>query len=770
MGGAGESAASDVAVVGMACVLPGAPDVEAFWANVVDGIDSVSEVPASRWQLDRHFDPDYDSSTGSDEPMSISKWGGFIPDVGFDALAWGIPPASLASIDPAQLLALKCAGGALADAGYGPEGRPFDRERASVIYATGSGGASELPAGFLLRLLLRTHGIYAKDLPPALDAFLPRLTEDGLPGVLTSVIAGRVANRLDLGGKNLTVDSACASVLVALDIACNELRGGSSDLVLCGGVDLHNGAQDYVSFTAAQALARSGRCRSFDVDADGMTLAEGAGCLVLKRFDDARRDGDRVYAVVRGVAGSSDGRHLGLTAPRQQGQMRAVRRAYAATGVSPAAIGLVEAHGTGTPTGDRTELATTTEIFSEAGAAPGSVVLGSVKSNIGHTKCASGMASLIKAAKAAYHGVLPPTLHVRQPNEVWDPATSPFAFLDRARPWLDADGARLAAVSSFGFGGTNFHAILASPDAPSPSSGRPHWPAEVFLFRDDGSAAALATRLADELAPPRQADRWRLRDIAAAVNATGSGPVTLAVVAHDLDDLVAKLDAAAAARSVPGVYPGRSSEARTEGRPAVGDLVVAFPHLRSLLPADCAPALLPAQAFDDETRAQQAAALATVADTVDTIVDTIVAGALVAVGVPADAAAGLQLGDEADGVTALLHVVAQLAVDGVAINVDALSAGRGCEPERWLTPGRPAGWIVNGHYARAASGASLPKGLHPADESPQISLGNGNGVAPTTPTGAVDPADLAVVAEYLKIVQGMIATGSEIIRSQVGTP
>jgi hypothetical protein len=185
------------------------------------------------------------------------------------------------------------------------------------------------------------------------------------------------------------------------------------------------------------------------------------------------------------------------------------------------------------------------------------------------------------------------------------------------------------------------------------------------------------------------------------------------------------------------------------------------------VPADTVAALVPAQAFDDETRARQAATY----EAAGSAVGAIVAEALEALGVPADLARTVDpAGDEEHGVTALLHVVARLALDGVPIDTDALAAGRGCEPERWLSPARGPGWIVNGHYARAASGASLPKGLHPADESPQIQLGNGAAAAPAAAAGNVDPADLAVVAEYLKIVQGMIATGSEIIRSQVGTP
>jgi acyl transferase domain-containing protein len=219
----------DVAIIGMACVMPGAPDVEAFWSNIVDGVDSVTEVPESRWNVDIHFDPDFEGAAKTEsgkEHKSVSKWGGFVPDVGFDALKWGIPPASLAAIDPAQLMALKTAGAALDDAGYGEGGRTFDRDRASTVWATGSGGAIDLSAGHLLRLLLASHGV--TEIPEELDDFLPEMTEDGLPGVLTSVIAGRVANRLDLGGKNTTVDSACASVLVALDIACSYLAASTA--------------------------------------------------------------------------------------------------------------------------------------------------------------------------------------------------------------------------------------------------------------------------------------------------------------------------------------------------------------------------------------------------------------------------------------------------------------------------------------------------------------------------------------------------------------
>jgi acyl transferase domain-containing protein len=884
----------DVAIVGMACVMPGAPDLEAFWANIVDGVDSVTEVPPSRWNQAAHYDPEHDSSTrgAGRDPMAVSRWGGFVPDVGFDALRWGIPPASLASIDPAQLMALKTAADALEDAGYGESDRPFDRERASVVVATGSGGASDLPAGFLLRLLLRTHGVPLDALPPELDEFLPELTEDGLPGVLTSVIAGRIANRLDLGGKNLTVDSACASVLVALDIACNELTAASSELVLLGAVDLHNGAQDYVSFSAAQALSRRGRCTPFDKSADGMTLAEGAGCVVLKRLADAQRDGDRIYAVVKGVAGSSDGRHLGLTAPNQAGQVKAVRRTYAEAGMSPTEVGLVEAHGTGTPTGDRIELGTTTEVFVDAGAAPGSVVLGSVKSNIGHVKCASGIASLIKSAKASYHGVQPATLHIADPIDVWDPATSPFVFLDGARPWLDTR--RVAAVSGFGFGGTNFHAVIENHRPADAHVGRHHWPAELVALRATTDAelatrlAELDDRLAEGLAGATAADHWRLRDIAAGVSAGGDGPVRIAIVAHDVADLASKVGAARAGRATDGIHrpelPLAAESGNGHGPPGVAfllpgadaarrrmaaHLLVAFPALRSLARAGrhTIDAMLPPQPFGAD-HDRQAAALAAAAGPAVALASLTWAGALGLLGVTTDHVVGGdplwpasdELADAVRGwlassgagtppplfdaqspvaevgrngdtrrdpdervtarirslheagirifvevgpgrrltelvertlagephvaiavdrpdeheLTALLHAVARLAVSGVPVDLGALHAGRDSLTSRWDEPPRPPGWIVNGHFVRTAAGDPLPKGLRPAYEAPVITIGDGTaGVAPVPdgpgaglPDGTT-PGDVAVVTEYLRILQGMITTGSDIVRGHV---
>ena len=245
----------------------------------------------------------------------VSRWGGFLPRIPFDPLRYGIPPAAMASIEPVHLIALEVARRALVDAGYAE--RPFDRSRTAVVFGAESG--SELSNAAMLRAMLPG---YLAEVPAELAEQLPEFTEDTFPGVLANVLAGRIANRLDLGGANYTVDAACASSLAALDAACRELVGGTADLVLCGGADTHNGIYDYLLFGAVGALSPTGRSRPFDRSADGIAISEGVGVVVLKRLADAERDGDRVYAVIRGIGSASDGRSLGLTAPRPEGQRR----------------------------------------------------------------------------------------------------------------------------------------------------------------------------------------------------------------------------------------------------------------------------------------------------------------------------------------------------------------------------------------------------------------------------------------------------------------
>ncbi|GAA3463210.1 SDR family NAD(P)-dependent oxidoreductase [Saccharothrix longispora] len=646
-----EPAPLRVAIVGMACVFPGATDLASFWANVLSGADSVTEVPAERWDQELYYDPD---GTGERTP---SRWGGFLPRIPFDPLAYGIPPASLGAIEPVQLLALETARRALEDAGY-PH-TAADHRRTSVVFGAESG--SDLSNATTLRTVLPA---YTGALPPELDAQLPRLTEDSFPGMLANVIAGRVANRLDLGGANYTVDAACASSLTAVDVACKELVAGTSDLVVAGGADLHNGINDYLLFSSVHALSPSGRSATFDRSADGIALGEGVACVVLKRLDDALRDGDRVYAVVDGVGSASDGRALGLTAPRPEGQRAALERAYRMAGVSPARVGLVEAHGTGTVVGDRTELRTLTEVFTEAGAEAGACALGSVKSQIGHTKCAAGLAGLIKAALAVHHGVRPPTLHLREPNPAWEPERSPFAFHTAARPWVAPPAERVAGVSAFGFGGTNFHVVLRAHDQAPAAHALDRWPAELFLFRgtDPAAAARAAAAVLEQVEATPAA---RLRDFArgaatrADVAALRGDRVWLAVVAGDVAQLRERLRLAvsggagdgvftadvAGTGSVAFLYPGQGSQ-----RPGMlADLLVAFPELHRYLElgARWAGALYPPAAFDPAAEAAQRARITdtAVAQPALGVVELAATDLLASVGVRPDAVAGHSYGE-----------------------------------------------------------------------------------------------------------------------------
>ncbi|MEV6117365.1 SDR family NAD(P)-dependent oxidoreductase [Streptomyces sp. NPDC052109] len=710
----------DIAIVGMACMFPEAPDLTAFWATVVTGSDAVTEVPPERW------DPAVHHTAGT----TASKWGGFLPRIPFDPLRYGIPPASLGSIEPVQLLSLEAARRALEDAGYGEQGREFDRSRTSVVFGAEAG--SDLSNAVTLRAVLPSY--YGR-VPDGIEGQLPRLTEDSFPGMLANVISGRIANRLDLGGANFTVDAACASSLAALDVACKELVSGTSDLVLCGGADLHNGINDFVLFSSVHALSPTGRSRAFDSSADGIALGEGVACVVLKRLADAERDGDRVYGVVKGLGSASDGRSLGLTAPRPEGQRAALERAYRNAGVSPADVGLVEAHGTGTVVGDRTELTVLSQVFAEAGATTGGCALGSVKSQIGHTKCAAGLAGLIKTALALYTGITPPTLHLERPNPAWAEDDSPFVFHTRARPWAAPAAERLAGVSAFGFGGTNFHAVLAAhAGAVPPRQTLDAWPAELFLFR--GRDTAAAHQRAREILRAAESDGrpWRLRDLALAAAHradTSLEPVRAAVVSRDTGELTGQLrrllagehDPAAGihvadpvAGQIAFLFPGQGSQ-----RPGMlADLLVHLPELRHYLDLGRAHAdtVHPPAAFDDAAHERRRAALTDtrVAQPALGITGLAAHAFLTSAGVHPDQAAGHSYGE-------LVALAAAGALDpGTLLELSAERAGAilaaaGADPGTMAAVGAPAETVVHTLQAAGAPATVVVANVNSPDQT-----------------------------------------------------
>ncbi|MGZ4187422.1 MAG: SDR family NAD(P)-dependent oxidoreductase, partial [Solirubrobacteraceae bacterium] len=466
-----DTSANAVAIVGVGAILPDAPDANAFWTNIINGHYAISDVDPARWDPALYWDPD----PGTSE-RSYSKIGGWVRDWEWDPLGWKLPIPPLVSdaMDDAQKWTIACTRMALADAGW-PE-RPLDLERTAVILGNAMAGekhyltALRLTFPELARELKRAPSFASlpvaqrdqieRDLHANLDAWLPTISEDTMPGELGNCLAGRVANVFNLRGPNFVVDAACASAMAAMDAAVQGLVEHEFDAVITGGIDRNMGASTYIKFCAIGALSGTGT-RPYADGADGFVMGEGAALMVLKRLADAERDGDRIYAVVRGIGGASDGKGKGITAPNPVGQRLAVQRAWANAALDPSACSLIEGHGTSTRVGDVTEVTSLAEAFAAAQLAPGSIALGSVKSNIGHLKGAAGAAGLLKTALALHHKLLPPSLGFERPNPNIDWDAAPFKVNTELREWARANGdRRLAGVSAFGFGGTNFHVVL----------------------------------------------------------------------------------------------------------------------------------------------------------------------------------------------------------------------------------------------------------------------------------------------------------------------
>ncbi|MEW5801872.1 MAG: beta-ketoacyl synthase N-terminal-like domain-containing protein [bacterium] len=515
----------DVAIIGMACIFPGAPDLRAYWRNILSKTDAVIDVPPGRWDSGLYFSED-----ANDINKVYCKRGGYLDEcMNFDPLRHGVMPLGVEGGEPDQFLVLQVVQEALEDAGYGdngllslnagshhpasgrqnPEsgrqeaadsarhpGKSQKRQQApgnqKTEFILGRGnylgvGASNLIQRSIvteqtLQILKSLHPEYTKEdlagIRRELLAGLPRFSADSAPAFIPNLTTGRVANRLDFMGPNFTVDAACASSLIATEIGVNDLLTGKCDLAITGGVHIFANVPFLLIFCAFQAMSLSSRIRPFDQDADGTLPGEGVGVVVLKRLADAERDGNRIYAVIKGIGTASDGRAVSVVAPRLEGEELALRRAYEIAGVSPRTVRLIEAHGVGTPVGDVIEVQAMRRVFGERGRSGPRCALGTVKSMIGHAMPAAGIAGLIKASLSLYHKVLPPTINCEKVNPKLEIEKTPFYVNTETRPWIhgEKDFPRRAGVNAFGFGGINAHAVLEEYTGSRRAKGRSQKP------------------------------------------------------------------------------------------------------------------------------------------------------------------------------------------------------------------------------------------------------------------------------------------------------
>ncbi|MFO0597024.1 MAG: PfaD family polyunsaturated fatty acid/polyketide biosynthesis protein [Myxococcaceae bacterium] len=620
---ASENAREPIAIVGLGTLFPKARSVEEFWRLLRTGLDAVGDIPKTHWSLEEFYDADQKAPD-----RTYAKRGAFLPDTAFDPTEFGIPPAILEATDTSQLLALVVARMAFEDAGYGDDVK-WDRSRTSVLL--GVTGTQELVISLGARL---GHPKWKKALadagvdPETSADVVARIAqsyvgwqENSFPGLLGNVVAGRIANRFDLGGTNCVIDAACASSLGALHLAIAELQSKRSDMVLTGGVDTLNDIFMHMCFSKTPALSPTGDARPFSDQADGTLLGEGIGMVVLKRLSDAERDGDRVYAVIRGLGTSSDGRAKSIYAPLPSGQARALEAAYRDAGVTPRDIGMLEAHGTGTKAGDAAEFDALQKVYRADSADTGWCALGSVKSQVGHTKAAAGAAGLIKAALALHHRVIPPTLKVERPNPALAIDQSPFSIPTAARPWLKPSrGPRLAAVSSFGFGGSNFHTVLEEYGS---KRAAPAWDGSIEVVALSGaSLASVRERLSQLIAGRLDADA--LAATRESFRASDEHRVVIVLtgeVKTQLEAAAAKLASATGAFTTPdGLFYGVGTSAGSiallfpgQGAQHVDmlrDLATVFPELLEAVEADgVGSQVYPLPTFDAAERARREAAL-----------------------------------------------------------------------------------------------------------------------------------------------------------------
>ncbi|MDY6996744.1 MAG: sulfolipid-1 biosynthesis phthioceranic/hydroxyphthioceranic acid synthase [Actinomycetota bacterium] len=512
-----------VAVVGMACRLPGGIDSpEQLWQALLRGDDLVTEIPPGRWDAEEYFDP---------EPgvpgRSVSKWGGFLDDAAaFDADFFGISEREAVAIDPQHRLLLETAWEAVEHAGMDP---------------AALGGSL---CGVFMGLTHNDYAYLAADAEALEGPY-------GFTGTSFSLASGRVAYALGVHGPAMTVDTACSSGLSAIHLACRSLAEGESDMALAGGVSVLLEPRKAAGGSAAGMLSPTGRCHAFDEAADGFVSSEGSVVLTLKRLDDAVADGDRVLAVIRGTAANQDGHTVNISTPSSEAQTSVYRSALAAAGVEGSTVGLVEAHGTGTPVGDPLEYASVAAVYGT----DGPCALGSVKTNFGHTQSAAGVLGVMKAVLSVQHGVIPRNLYFSKLPEQLEAVETELFVPQATTAWpVFGDHPRRAAVSAYGLSGTNVHAIVEQAPAPATDQPAGERAAGPLLFPLSSTSAPelrrTASRLAEWLANSGDGNgRGPAIDLAdvgyTLTRRRGHRPVRTSVIAEDRDSLIQALRAVA---------------------------------------------------------------------------------------------------------------------------------------------------------------------------------------------------------------------------------
>ncbi|MBE0684226.1 MAG: amino acid adenylation domain-containing protein [Anaerolineales bacterium] len=518
-----------IAIIGMSCRFPQAANPQAFWELLRNGVDAISEVPVDRWNVDAFY-----SSNSAAAGKITSRWGGFLDDVDlFDTHFFGISPREATRMDPQQRLLLEVSWEALENAFIPPAS--LAGTRTGVFVGISSNDYSRLQF----------------DDAEKIDAYAGT-------GNAHSIAANRLSYFYDLRGPSMAVDTACSSSLVAAHLACQSLQNGESDLGVVGGVNLILTPELTITFSQARMLSPDGRCKTFDASADGYVRGEGCGVIILKRMSDAIRDGDNILALIRGSAVNQDGRSNGLTAPNGLAQQDVIRQALSNAQVAPQQIGYVEAHGTGTPLGDPIEMASLHAVLDD-GQTNGKVLVGSVKTNIGHLESAAGIAGLIKSVLAMQHEAIPPHLHLKEVNPYLSLENSRLEIGTYLRPWKRREQPRFAGVSSFGFGGTNAHIILS--DAPLLASTLPsetmERPRHIFALSAKTDSALL--ELAEQTSAQIESTQLPASDYAFTANTTRSHfEHRLTIQASTPAELKTGLDAFISNTNIPALITGHA--------------------------------------------------------------------------------------------------------------------------------------------------------------------------------------------------------------------